>query len=63
MVAVTVGQVGLGKMGLNVAKCLIDEGFDVVGYDVDPDAVAEFEEHGGGAPTPTPTSPPPSTSC
>lgn len=47
MGAVTVGQVGLGKMGLNVAKRLVDEGFEVIGYDVDPDAVAALEENGG----------------
>ncbi len=44
---VTVGQIGLGNMGGNLAQRLLDEGFDVVGFDVDPEAVAEFEASGG----------------
>ena len=43
----TVGQIGLGNMGGNVAKHLLDEGFDVVGFDISPEATDSFEEHGG----------------
>lgn len=43
----TVGQIGLGNMGGNVAKHLVDEGFDVVGFDISAQAMEEFEEHGG----------------
>lgn len=44
---VTVGQIGLGNMGGNVAKRLLDEGFDVVGFDISEEAMADFEDHGG----------------
>ena len=47
MATITVGQIGLGEMGGNVASHLIDEGFDVVGFDVDEEALNEFEEYGG----------------
>lgn len=40
-----VGVVGLGKMGSNVAKNLVGQGYDVVGYDVDEDAVKEAVEN------------------
>lgn len=39
-----VGVVGLGKMGSNVAKNLVGQGYRVVGYDVDPSAVEEAVE-------------------
>jgi 6-phosphogluconate dehydrogenase len=42
-----VGVVGLGKMGSNVAKNLLGKGYDVVGYDVEPDAVEEAVEDAG----------------
>jgi 3-hydroxyisobutyrate dehydrogenase-like beta-hydroxyacid dehydrogenase len=47
MSTTTVGVVGLGKMGGNMAKCLIDEGLDVYGHDVDPAACEAFGEYGG----------------
>jgi 6-phosphogluconate dehydrogenase len=42
-----VGIVGLGKMGGNVAKNLLGKGYDVVGYDAEPDAVEEAVEYAG----------------
>lgn len=42
-----VGVVGLGKMGGNMAKHLVDEGFGVYGHDVQPEARERFEEYGG----------------
>jgi 3-hydroxyisobutyrate dehydrogenase-like beta-hydroxyacid dehydrogenase len=47
MSTTTVGVVGLGKMGGNMAKCLIDEGLDVYGHDVDPAAREAISEYGG----------------
>lgn len=47
MVETTVGVVGLGKMGGNMAKCLVDSGFQVYGSDVQPDAREAFEAYGG----------------
>lgn len=43
----TVGQIGLGSMGKNVAFRLVDEGFDVVGFDIRSEPRDELEEHGG----------------
>lgn len=43
----TVGIVGLGVMGSAMAGHLIDAGFTVTGYDIDPDKVEAFEERGG----------------
>lgn len=45
--AITVGQIGLGSMGGNVAKCLIDDGFEVVGFDISEEACADLAEYGG----------------
>lgn len=42
-----VGQIGLGNMGGNVARRLLEEDFDVVGFDVDSEAVGAFEAAGG----------------
>lgn len=42
-----VAFVGLGNMGLPMATHLIDAGFDVVGFDLDADRTAAFEEAGG----------------
>jgi 6-phosphogluconate dehydrogenase len=42
-----VGVVGLGKMGSNVAKNLVGQGYRVVGYDVDDDAIEEAVEDAG----------------
>lgn len=47
MSTTTVGVVGLGKMGGNMAKHLIDEGLDVRGHDVAPEAREEFSDYGG----------------
>lgn len=49
MVDTTAGVVGLGKMGGNMAKHLLDEGFEVYGYDIQPAAREEFAEYGGTA--------------
>lgn len=53
MADVTVGVVGLGRMGANMARRLVDEGLDVIGTDLDGEAVAALEEAGGeGRPSP-----------
>ena len=44
---VTVGVIGLGSMGLGVAKTLCRAGFETWGFDVRDTAVLEFEEAGG----------------
>lgn len=46
---ITVGQIGLGNMGGQLAQLLIDEGFEVLGFDIDDDAIESFEEYGGEA--------------
>jgi 3-hydroxyisobutyrate dehydrogenase len=43
----TVGLVGLGAMGIEVASNLLKKGFPVVGYDVRGAAYARFEAEGG----------------
>lgn len=49
----TVGVIGLGRMGLPMAQNIADDGFDVQGYDIDQDRVAELEATGGtGVETP-----------
>lgn len=45
--SVTVGQIGLGSMGKNVAYRLVDEGFDVIGFDLREEPMQSLEEHGG----------------
>ena len=48
----TVGFVGLGIMGLPMAKNLLDAGYEVVGMNRSPEPVEELESHGGAsAPT------------
>jgi len=42
-----VGVIGLGKMGKNIVKNLVGQGYDVVGYDVDAGAVEEAREDAG----------------
>jgi 6-phosphogluconate dehydrogenase len=42
------GMIGLGKMGANMARRLMNDGHEVVGFDVDPDAVQELEDEGAG---------------
>lgn len=43
----TIGVIGLGIMGGAMARNLLKNGFKVVGFDVSPDAVKDFESHGG----------------
>jgi 2-hydroxy-3-oxopropionate reductase len=43
----TVGFVGLGIMGLPMAKNLVDAGYDVVGHNRSDDPTAELVEYGG----------------
>ncbi|WP_162524362.1 NAD(P)-dependent oxidoreductase [Halobellus captivus] len=47
MPEITVGQIGLGSMGGSVAKCLIDDGFDVLGFDISEEACDSLSEYGG----------------
>lgn len=41
-----VGLIGLGKMGLNLGKNLIDHKHELVAFDVNPAAVTEMKEYG-----------------
>jgi 6-phosphogluconate dehydrogenase len=41
-----VGVIGLGKMGLNISKNLMDHKHEVVAYDINPSAVDEISEYG-----------------
>lgn len=41
-----VGLIGLGKMGLNLGKNMLDHGHDLVAYDLNAAAVAEIEQAG-----------------
>lgn len=43
----TIGFVGLGNMGLPMARNLVEAGYDVVGVDVDEERMAAFETLGG----------------
>lgn len=38
----TVGWIGLGAMGMPMATCLVEAGFPVIGFDVDPSRTATF---------------------
>src|SRR5438093_5956598 len=40
------GMIGLGAMGLQMARHMVTKGFEVVGYDVDVDAMRRVVEHG-----------------
>jgi 3-hydroxyisobutyrate dehydrogenase-like beta-hydroxyacid dehydrogenase len=40
------GVIGLGAMGLQMARHIVGKGFDVAGYDVDVDAMRRAVEHG-----------------
>lgn len=42
-----IGFIGLGRMGLPMAKNLIDAGHPVTGYDIDPEQVSALEQAGG----------------
>ncbi|MGI8802009.1 MAG: phosphogluconate dehydrogenase (NAD(+)-dependent, decarboxylating) [Solirubrobacteraceae bacterium] len=46
-----IGIVGLGRMGANITRRLMRAGHRVVGYDVNPDAVAALAAEGAGAAT------------
>jgi len=39
-------MIGLGKMGANMSRRLMNDGHEVVGFDLDPDAVAELQDDG-----------------
>jgi len=39
-VTLTAGVIGLGNIGGGVAKNLVDGGYSVVGYDLDPERIA-----------------------
>ena len=41
-----VGLIGLGKMGLNLGKNLMDHHHQVVAYDLNPNAVEEMKKYG-----------------
>jgi 6-phosphogluconate dehydrogenase len=41
-----IGYIGLGRMGLNMVRRLVDKGHDVVAYDVDPGAVRRAVKFG-----------------
>ncbi|MFB6136797.1 MAG: NAD(P)-dependent oxidoreductase [Halobacteriaceae archaeon] len=47
MTETTVGFVGLGIMGLPMAKNLVDAGYDVVGYNRSEEPMVELVAHGG----------------
>ncbi|HHP7239909.1 phosphogluconate dehydrogenase (NAD(+)-dependent, decarboxylating) [Longibacter sp.] len=44
-----VGMIGLGKMGANMSRRLMRNGHDVVGFDLNQEAVAELASDGGDA--------------
>jgi len=43
---VKVGLIGLGKMGLNISKNLLDHGHEVVAFDINERAVDEIKQYG-----------------
>ncbi len=45
----TIGFIGLGAMGMGMARSLLRAGFDVHGYDVNPAAAEAFRTNGGKA--------------
>ena len=42
-----IGFIGLGNMGLPMSKCLLEEGFKVVGHDLSEEALVLFQQAGG----------------
>ena len=44
-----VGIVGMGDMGSGLAKNLLQNGFDVCGFDLSPDRMKQFADMGGQA--------------
>lgn len=47
MATPTVGVIGLGQMGGNMARCLLEADFRVYGYDLSEEALESFTEAGG----------------
>jgi len=45
----TVGVIGLGSMGLGVARTLLSKGFTVYAFDVRPQVLEDFASAGGKA--------------
>ncbi len=43
------GMVGLGRMGANMAKRLVQGGHECIGFDVSPESVARFQAEGSAA--------------
>ena len=43
-----IGMIGLGKMGANMSRRLMNDGHEVVGFDLDEEAVRELEGEGAG---------------
>jgi 6-phosphogluconate dehydrogenase len=43
------GMIGLGRMGFNMSRRLLEGGHSVIGYDRAPEPAARLREHGGGA--------------
>ena len=41
-----VGLIGLGKMGLNIGKNLMDHNHEVAAFDLNTDAVQEMKKYG-----------------
>ena len=41
------GIIGVGVMGAAIAKNLVEAGFDLIGYDIAPAALAHLEKLGG----------------
>jgi 3-hydroxyisobutyrate dehydrogenase-like beta-hydroxyacid dehydrogenase len=46
-----IGFIGLGDMGGPIARHLLDAGYDLTVYDLDPDRIAEVADHGATAAT------------
>jgi 6-phosphogluconate dehydrogenase len=46
-----IGMIGLGKMGANMSRRLLQHDHDIVGYDLNADAVNELTEYGAAAAT------------
>ncbi len=44
-----IGMIGLGKMGANMARRLMNDGHEVVGFDLDEDALQEIQTEGADA--------------
>ena len=47
LTAMQLAMIGLGKMGGNMARRLLQHGHDVIGFDLNADAVSAFEQDGG----------------